>query len=67
MNITFRNDRWVVAMSWSESQEAYEDGSPTERAILAVADRHDATREQLRSSTIRTSGDGMVVVVESND
>jgi transposase-like protein len=66
MNITFRNDRWVVAMSWSEAQEAYEDGSPTERAISAVADRHDVAREQLRSSTIRTSEDGMSVVVEAN-
>ena len=54
-------------MSWSEAHEAYEDGSPAERAIAAVADRHDVASEQLRSSVIRASGDGMTVVVESDD
>ena len=53
-------------MSWSEAHEAYEDGSPVERAISAVADRHDVASEQLRSSVIRASEDGMTVVVESD-
>ena len=53
-------------MSWPEVHEAYEDGSPAERAITAVADRHDVAREQLHSSVIRASEDGMTVVVESD-
>jgi hypothetical protein len=53
-------------MSWSEAHEAYEDGSPAERAIAAVAERHSLTDDQLRSSVIRTHEDGMTVVLESN-
>ena len=66
MNITARNDRWVVAMSWSEAHDAYEEGSPAERAIEAVAERHDLAREHLRSSVIRATDNGMAVVVESD-
>ena len=51
-------------MNWSEAHEAYEDGSPAEHAISAVADRHEVAREYLRSSVIRVSEDGMTVVVE---
>ncbi len=66
MNISPRNGRWVVTMSWPEASEAYEGRSPVERAISAVADRHDVASEQLRSSVIRASEDGMTVVVESD-
>ena len=67
MNITSQNDGWTVKMSWPEVHEAYEDGSPAEHAISAVADRHDLAREHLRSTVIRASEDGMtVVVVQSN-
>ena len=66
MNIRRRNGRWVVTMGWPEAHEAYEDGSPAERAISTVAERHDIAREQLRSSVIRASEDGMTVVVESD-
>jgi uncharacterized NAD-dependent epimerase/dehydratase family protein len=51
-------------MNWSEAHEAYEDGSPVERAIVAVAEHHDVTREQLRSSIVRASEDGMTIVAE---
>ena len=51
-------------MSWPEAHEAYEDGSPAERAIAVVADRHDVASDQFRSSVIRASEDGMTVVVE---
>ena len=53
-------------MSWPEAHEAYEGGSPVKHAISAVADRHDVASEQLRSSVIRASEDGMTVVVESD-
>jgi hypothetical protein len=53
-------------MSWSEAHEAYEDGSPAERAIAAVAERHEVAVDQLRSTVIRTSEDGLTVVVESD-
>ena len=53
-------------MSWPEAHEASEDGSPAERAIAAVADRHDVASERLRSNVIHASEDGMTVVVESN-
>ena len=66
MNISPRNGRWVVAMSWSEAHEAFKDGSPAEHAIAAVADCHDIASVQLRSSVIRASEDGMTVVVESD-
>jgi transposase-like protein len=51
-------------MSWKMTHEAYEDGSPVKRAISAVAERHDVAREQLRSSIVRASDDGMAIVVE---
>jgi transposase-like protein len=54
-------------MNWPEAHEAYEDGSPVERAIAAVAKRHDLTDDQLRSTVIRASEDGMTVVVEFGD
>ncbi|HET7325451.1 MAG TPA: hypothetical protein VFJ06_14080 [Halococcus sp.] len=66
MNITARNGRWVVRMDWPEAHEAHEDSSPVERAISAVADRHDVASEQLRSSVVRASEGGMTVVVESD-
>lgn len=66
MNITARNGRWVVTMGWPEAHETYEDRSPVERAISAVADRHDVASEQLRSSVIRANDGGMTVVVESD-
>jgi hypothetical protein len=66
MNITARNGRWNVTMDWPEAHEAYEDGSPAERAIAAVAGHHDVAREHLRSTVIRTSEDGLIVVVEPN-
>lgn len=67
MNITPQNGRWLVRMDWPEAHATYEDGTPVERAISAVADRHDVAREQLRTSVIRASDGGMSVVVESND
>jgi hypothetical protein len=67
VNITSRNGGWVVTMAWPEAHEAYKDESPVERAIMAVAERHEVVREHLRSSTIRTSEDGMTVVVEAHD
>lgn len=66
MNITARNGRWLVRMDWPEVHEAYEDGTPVERALSAVADRHDVARQQLRSSVVRASDGGMTVVVESD-
>lgn len=66
MNITARNGRWAVALSWPEVYDAYEEGSPAERAIAAVAERHDIASKRLRTSIIRASEDGMTVVVESD-
>ena len=66
MNITVRDSRWLVRMDWPEVHEAYEEGTPVERALSAVADRHDVARELLRSSVIRASDGGMTVVVESD-
>jgi hypothetical protein len=66
VNITSRNGRWVVTMNWSEAHDAYEEESPAERAIAAVARHHNVPRERLRSSVVRASEDGMTVVVESN-
>jgi hypothetical protein len=51
-------------MDWPEANEAYEDGSPVEQALSAVAEENNVAKEQLRSSTVRASEDGMTVVVE---
>jgi hypothetical protein len=53
-------------MSWAEAHEAYENGSPAERAIAVVSERYDVDADQLRSTVIRTSEDGLTVVVESD-
>lgn len=54
-------------MSWAEAHDAYEDGSPVERAISAVAERHEVPKEQLRSSIVRASENGMTTVIELSD
>jgi hypothetical protein len=67
MEITARNGRWNVTIDWPEAHEAYdEEGSPAERAIAAVAERHDVAVDQFRSTVIRTSEDGLTVVVKPN-
>jgi hypothetical protein len=53
-------------MTWPEAHEAYEDESPAKRAIAVVSERYDVADDQLRSTVIRTSEDGLTVVMESN-
>ena len=66
MEIDYQSGRWTVELSWSEVHEAHEESSPAERAISAVADRHEVAADQLRSSVIRAHEDGMTVVVDSD-
>ena len=68
MNIDFQDGIWTVAMSWSEINDAYASNqTPAERALSAVADRHDIALEQLQSTVIRAKDDSMAVVVEQDD
>lgn len=64
MNIASRNGGWVVTMDWEEVHEAYEDGSPVEKALSAVAKENNADRGKLRSSIVRATEDGITVVIE---
>jgi hypothetical protein len=67
MNIDSKDGIWTVAMSWAEVNDTYaSDQTPAERALSAVADRHDIAQEQLQSTVLRTSDNGMTVVVERN-
>jgi hypothetical protein len=54
-------------MNWEEAHEAYEDGSPVEQALSAVAVENTVEREQLRSSIVRASERGMSIVVERDE
>jgi hypothetical protein len=67
VNIVSRDGRWVVTMDWPEVNEAYEDGSPVEQVLSAVAEENTVDREQLRSSIVRATGRGMSVVVERGE
>lgn len=64
MNIASRNGRWIVTLNWEEVHDAYADGSPVKQALSAVAEENNTDREQLQSSIVRATEDGMAVVVE---
>lgn len=51
-------------MSWEETHAAYEDSSPVEQALSAVAEENSVDRGQLQSSIVRSNEGGMSVVVE---
>jgi hypothetical protein len=64
MDIEYEDGIWTVAMDWSAVDEtAAADHTPVERALSTVAERGDLPQDQLRSSIVRTTEDGMSVVV----
>ena len=64
MDIERRDNDWLVSLSWEERADIYAAGEhPAERALAAVANRAAVDIDELHSAVVRTSGDGMEVVV----
>ena len=64
MEIKRRENDWLVAMSWSERADIYAaQEHPSERVLGAVADWAAVDVDELHSAVVRTSSDGMEVVV----
>ena len=64
MDVKRRENDWLVSLSWEERADIYAAGEhPSEKALAAVADRAAVDVDELYSAVVRTSGDGMEIVV----
>jgi hypothetical protein len=64
VDIERRDNDWLGSLSWEERADIYAAGEhPSERALAAVADQATVDIDELHSAVVRTSGDGMEIVV----